>query len=213
MFDAIAPRYDLLNRVLTFGLDVGWRKRTVRSLGLTRNSVVADLACGTGDFCREIAKLGYEPLGFDLSYGMLENARTKAPLVHGDALRLPLPDGAVDGVTCGFALRNFAELDQAFREMARITRPGGRIALLEVAEPQNPLLRTGHGVYFGHVVPVVGGLISDRSAYQYLPQSVEYLPEPPEMLAMLADAGFTEVDRHLLTGGISQLVTATRHAL
>ncbi len=213
MFDAIAPRYDLLNRMLTFGLDVGWRKRTVRSLGLTRQSLVADLACGTGDFCREIDKLGYEAIGFDLSFGMLASARTDAPLVHADALRLPLPDGAVDGLTCGFALRNFVDLEGAFVEMARIIRPGGRVSILEVAEPSNGMLRFGHGLYFGNVVPFVGGLISDASAYQYLPKSVEYLPEPEAMLTMLADAGFSDVDRTLLSGGISQLVTATRRAL
>ncbi|HUW03126.1 MAG TPA: ubiquinone/menaquinone biosynthesis methyltransferase [Acidimicrobiales bacterium] len=213
MFDSIAPRYDLLNRVLTLGMDVGWRKRTVRSLGLTQESVIADLACGTGDFCREITKMGYVPLGFDLSFGMLAAARTEAPLVHSDALRLPLPDGAVDGLTCGFALRNFVDLGGAFAEMARIIRPGGRLAILEVAEPSNRVLRYGHGVYFGNVVPFVGGLISDASAYQYLPKSVEYLPEPDVMLQMLADVGFTEVDRTLLSGGISQLVTATRRAL
>jgi demethylmenaquinone methyltransferase/2-methoxy-6-polyprenyl-1,4-benzoquinol methylase len=97
--------------------------------------------------------------------------------------------------------------------MARIIRPGGRLAILEVAEPANPVLRFGHGLYFGHVVPFVGGLVSDASAYQYLPKSVEYLPEPAVMLTMLADAGFSDVDRKLLSGGISQLVTATRRAL
>ena len=213
MFDSIAPRYDLLNRLLTFGLDVGWRKRTVRSLGLTQHSVVADLACGTGDFCREIARIGYEPIGFDLSFGMLAAARTEAPLVHADALRLPLPDGAVDGVTCGFALRNFVDLEGSFGDMARVIRPGGRLAILEVAEPRNPVLRFGHGLYFGNVVPFVGGLVSDASAYQYLPKSVEYLPEPEVMLEMLHDAGFSDVERTLLSGGISQLVTATRRAL
>lgn len=213
MFDDIAPRYDLLNRLLTFGLDVGWRRRTVRSLGLTREAVVADVACGTGDFCREIAHLGYAPLGFDLSFGMLNSARTEAPLVQADAVRLPLPDGAVDGLTCGFALRNFADLGGVFDEMARVIRPGGRLALLEVAEPANPVLRMGHGVYFGNVVPFVGGLVSDADAYRYLPKSVEYLPEPDEMLEMLRSSGFTETDRTLLTAGISQLITATRRAL
>ena len=113
---------------------------------------------------------------------MLAAARTDAPLVHGDALRLPLPDGAVDGVTCGFALRNFASLPPFFAELARVVRPGGRIALLEVAEPPNRFLRWGHGVYFGKVVPLVGGLLSDPAAYRYLPRSVAYLPEPDAML-------------------------------
>jgi demethylmenaquinone methyltransferase/2-methoxy-6-polyprenyl-1,4-benzoquinol methylase len=210
MFDAIAPRYDLVNRIMTFRMDVGWRRRTVRSLSLRPGAVVVDLACGTGDLCRELAKQGARPIGADLSFGMLAAARTEAPLLQGDALRLPLPDGSVDGVTCGFALRNFASLPPFFAELARIVRPGGRIALLEVAEPPNRFLRLGHAFYFGKVVPLVGGLLSDPAAYRYLPRSVAYLPEPEAMLAQLAAAGFDAVDRRLLSVGIAQLVTATR---
>jgi demethylmenaquinone methyltransferase/2-methoxy-6-polyprenyl-1,4-benzoquinol methylase len=210
MFDAIAPRYDLVNRVMTFRMDVGWRKRTVRDLRLGSGSLVADLACGTGDFCRELEAQGLRPIGFDLSYGMLDNARTGVPLAQADILRLPLPDASLDGVTCGFALRNLVELGGFFQELGRVVRPGGRIALLEVATPPNPVLRWGHGIYFGKVVPMVGGLLSDPGAYRYLPKSVAYLPSPEVMLAQLADAGFTSVDRTLLSTGISQLVTATR---
>ena len=210
MFDAIAPRYDLVNRVMTFRMDVGWRRRTVRDLRLGPGSVVADLACGTGDFCRELSASGLRPVGVDLSFGMLANARTSAPLLQADALRLPFPDGAVDGITCGFALRNLVDLVPFFAELARVVRPGGRIALLEVAEPANPVLRWGHGVYFGKVVPRIGGLLSDPAAYRYLPKSVAYLPEPAVMLDQLAAAGFCSVRRDLLSTGISQLVTASR---
>jgi demethylmenaquinone methyltransferase / 2-methoxy-6-polyprenyl-1,4-benzoquinol methylase len=210
MFDAIAPRYDLVNRIMTFRMDVRWRRRTVRALALAPGSTVVDLACGTGDLCRELAAQGLAPIGVDLSFGMLAAARTTAPLVHGDALRLPLPPGAADGVTCGFALRNFESLPPFFAELARLVRPGGRIALLEVAEPPNRLLRFGHGLYFGKVVPLVGGLLSDPAAYRYLPRSVAYLPEPEVMLRQLADAGFDDVHRELLSVGIAQLVTATR---
>lgn len=210
MFDAIAPRYDLVNRIMTFRMDVGWRRRTVGSLGLPAGSTVIDLACGTGDFCRELQRQGLVSVGFDLSFGMLAAARTDAPLAQGDALRLPLADGSVDGATCGFALRNFAALPPFFAELARVVRPGGRIALLEVAEPPNRLLRFGHGIYFGKVVPFIGGLLSDPAAYRYLPRSVAYLPEPPVLLEQLAGAGFTGVDRRLLSVGISQLITATR---
>jgi demethylmenaquinone methyltransferase/2-methoxy-6-polyprenyl-1,4-benzoquinol methylase len=210
MFDTIAPRYDLVNRVMTFRMDVGWRKRTVRTLALPARSTVADLACGTGDFCRELVVQGLRPIGFDLSYGMLANARTGAPLAQADILRLPVPDGALDGITCGFALRNLVELQGFFDELGRSVRPGGRVALLEVAEPPNPVLRWGHGIYFGKVVPKIGGLLSDASAYRYLPKSVAYLPEPDVMLAQLADAGFVDVRRELLSTGIAQLVTATR---
>jgi demethylmenaquinone methyltransferase/2-methoxy-6-polyprenyl-1,4-benzoquinol methylase len=207
MFDAIAPRYDLVNRIMTFRLDVGWRKRAVRSLALPPQSLVVDLAAGTGDLCRDITRAGYVPIGVDLSWGMLAHARTDAPLVQADALRLPLPDAAADGATSGFALRNFADLGGFFTELARVVRPGGRVALLDVAEPTNPVLRWGHGVYFGKVVPRIGGLLSDGAAYRYLPQSVAYLPPPDAMVRLLEDAGFTGVERTLLTGGISKLLT------
>jgi demethylmenaquinone methyltransferase/2-methoxy-6-polyprenyl-1,4-benzoquinol methylase len=210
MFDTIAPRYDMVNRVMTFRMDVGWRRRTVRDLRLGPGSRVADLACGTGDLCRELVAQDLVPVGFDLSYGMLANARTDVPLAQADILRLPVPDASLDGATCGFALRNLVELRAFFDELARVVRPGGRIALLEVAEPPNRALRWGHSIYFGKVVPKVGGLLSDASAYQYLPKSVAYLPPPEEMLDDLAAAGFSYVRRQLLSTGIAQLVTATR---
>ena len=144
---------------------------------------------------------------------MLAAARTGAPLVQADALRLPVPDGRVDGVTCGFALRNFVELGPFLTELGRVARPGGRIALLEVAEPANPVLRTGHGVYFGHVVPRIGGLLSDGDAYRYLPKSVAYLPPTSELMALVRDAGFPDATRTTLSGGISQLIVGTRAQL
>ena len=210
MFDTIAPRYDLVNRVMTFRMDVGWRRRTLDSLRLPHGSVVLDLACGTGDFCRGLADRGLRPVGMDLSFGMLAAARTDVPLVQADALRLPVADRGVDGVTCGFALRNLRELDPFFVELARVVRPGGRIALLEVAEPANPVLRWGHGIYFGKVVPLVGGLLSDKQAYAYLPKSVAYLPEPEEMVSSLQRHGFADARRSLFTVGISQLFSGTR---
>ncbi|MGK2930095.1 MAG: ubiquinone/menaquinone biosynthesis methyltransferase [Acidimicrobiales bacterium] len=210
MFDTIAPRYDLVNRIMTFRLDVGWRRKAIGSLGLGTRSVVLDLACGTGDMCIDLERAGYRPVGADLSFGMLAAARTAAPLVHGDGLVLPFPADSIDGVTCGFALRNFVDLEPMLGELARVLRPGGRIALLDVAEPPNALLRWGHSIYFGTVVPVIGGWLSDRAAYRYLPKSVAYLPEPAELRQLIVDAGFGDVDRVLLTGGISQLYTGTR---
>ncbi|MCU0268002.1 MAG: ubiquinone/menaquinone biosynthesis methyltransferase [Acidimicrobiales bacterium] len=210
MFDAIAPRYDLVNRVMTFRMDVGWRRRTVRRLGLGPGSLVLDLACGTGDFCRELVRQHLRPVGIDLSFGMLAAGTSGAPLAQADILHLPVPDGAADGVTCGFALRNLVALEPFFAELARAVRPGGRIALLEVAEPANPLLRWGHGVYFGKVVPRIGGALSDPAAYRYLPRSVAYLPPPEVLLEQLRAVGFVDVRRELLSTGISQLVTATR---
>jgi len=210
MFDAIAPRYDLVNRIMTFRMDVGWRRRAVRSLDLGPAATVVDLATGTGDLCRDLRSAGYRPVGLDLSLGMLRHARTTAPLVQGDALRLPLGDASVDGAVSGFALRNFVDLGAVFDELARVVRPGGRLALLDVAVPANPVLRAGHAVYFGHVVPRIGAALSDGDAYRYLPRSVAYLPPTEDMLARLRQAGFGAVDRRLLSGGISQLIVATR---
>jgi demethylmenaquinone methyltransferase/2-methoxy-6-polyprenyl-1,4-benzoquinol methylase len=210
MFDRIAPRYDLVNRVMTFRMDVGWRRRTVRELRLPAGSKVADLACGTGDFCRDLAAARLRPIGFDLSFGMLEHARTDAGLAQADILRLPVPDGCLDGITCGFALRNLRALEPFFAECARALRPGGRVALLEVSAPRNRLLAAGHGVYFGRVVPFVGGRLSDRAAYQYLPRSVAYLPESAELVRLLTAAGFHEVEHHQLSTGIAQLLVGTR---
>jgi demethylmenaquinone methyltransferase/2-methoxy-6-polyprenyl-1,4-benzoquinol methylase len=171
---------------------------------------VLDLACGTGDLCRELERASMRPIGVDFSHGMLSASRTDVPLVQGDALRLPMPDASVDGVTCGFALRNFVDLDAFFVELARVTRPYGHIALLEVAEPRARVLRWGHGVYFGKVVPRVGALFSDGNAYRYLPKSVAYLPSADEMLASLRTAGFDDIERRLLSTGIAQLIVARR---
>src|SRR5215210_1842042 len=210
MFDAIAPRYDLVNRVMTFGLDRGWRRRAVRDLDLPAGSLVLDLAAGTGDLCRDLQAAGHRPVGVDLSWGMLAAARTTAPLLQADVTRLPVPDGRADGATCGFALRNLADLDAFLAELARAVRPGGRVAVLEVSEPDSALLRWGHGVYFGKVVPRIGGLLSDRSAYRYLPRSAAYLPPPPELVARFGAAGFTGTTRRALGGGAAQLLVATR---
>jgi demethylmenaquinone methyltransferase/2-methoxy-6-polyprenyl-1,4-benzoquinol methylase len=210
MFDTIAPRYDLVNRVMTIGLDRRWRRATVRALGLPAEARVLDVACGTGDLCQELRAAGYDPVGIDLSAGMLAHAHTADPLAQGDALQLPIRGGSADGVVSGFALRNFVALDPFFAELARVLRPGGRIALLDVAAPVHPLLRAGHSVYFGHVVPRIGALLSDPAAYRYLPRSVAYLPAAADLVDQVAAAGFARVDRRLLSGGITQLITATR---
>ncbi|MPY94835.1 MAG: ubiquinone/menaquinone biosynthesis methyltransferase [Acidimicrobiia bacterium] len=210
MFDRIAPRYDLVNRVMTFRMDVGWRRRLVRDLSLPPGALVLDLACGTGDLCRELAGAGLVPTGVDLSWGMLARARTNAPLVQADILCLPVPDGAVDGISCGFALRNVVDLGAFLDECARVTRPGGRLGLLEVDEPGNPLVRRGHALYFGRVVPWVGARLSDPAAYRYLPRSAEYLPPREELLGLVRAAGFEDVEHHELLLGAAQLVLATR---
>ncbi len=211
MFDAIAPRYDLLNRLMTFSLDRGWRRRAVAALGLPPGSLVLDLATGTGDLCRELDAAGHRPLGVDLSWGMLAHARTAAPLVLGDGLCLPLPDRVLDGAVSGFALRNVASLPALFAELARVVRPGGRLALLEVGQPGgNPMVRAGHALWFEQVVPRLGALLSDASAYRYLPRSVAYLPPPDRLLGEVRRAGWGVVSRRTLTLGAAQLITATR---
>jgi demethylmenaquinone methyltransferase/2-methoxy-6-polyprenyl-1,4-benzoquinol methylase len=210
MFDRIAPRYDLLNRVLTLRMDVGWRRATVRSLRLPARAPVLDLACGTGDLCRALAAAGYRPVGADFSAGMLTAAHTDAPLVRADAARLPFPDGAVAGVTCGFALRNFADLAPVLAECARVLRPHGRIALLDVNEPTSAPARAVHGFWFRRVVPFVGGLVSDRQAYAYLPASTVYLPPRDELLDLVRRAGFAEVVHRSLGAGAAQLITGAR---
>ncbi|MCY3807236.1 MAG: ubiquinone/menaquinone biosynthesis methyltransferase [bacterium] len=212
MFDRAARRYDLLNRLLTFGLDRRWRRRSVRLLNLTATALVADLACGTGDFCGELERAGHRAVGLDFSAGMLRCANTSAPLVRADVLRLPLGDRTVDGAVCGFALRNLADLERFFTEAARVVRPGGRIALLEVSEPRRRALRWGHRLYFGRIVPIIGGLLSNRAAYRYLPESLRLLPPTVELANLLGVAGFSDVEHHVFSGGITQLLTATRHA-
>jgi demethylmenaquinone methyltransferase / 2-methoxy-6-polyprenyl-1,4-benzoquinol methylase len=210
LFDAIAPRYDLVNRLITFGLDVRWRRRTAGALGLPSGSRVLDLACGTGDLVAILERTGLVPFGVDLSFGMLEAGHSGRPLLQADGEALPVADASVDGVTCGYALRNFTDLPAVFAELARVVRPGGRVAFLEVAEPERPLLRAGYRVWFTRCVPFIGGLVSDRDAYRYLPRSTAYLPATGELRSSLLDAGFSVVNRRLLWGGLSQVVTATR---
>lgn len=210
MFDTVAPRYDTLNRVISLGLDTSWRNRTVDALGIAPGSKVLDLACGTADLCRLLERSRMKPLGIDMSRRMLENATSNSPLVHGDALALPLAASSIDGAVCGFALRNFTEIPAVATELARVIRPGGRIALLDAAVPASTLARTGHTIWFDHAVPFIGGLFSDAAAYRYLPTSVGYLPGPEQIRTILRRAGFAAVGRRTFAAGATQLFTATR---
>jgi demethylmenaquinone methyltransferase/2-methoxy-6-polyprenyl-1,4-benzoquinol methylase len=210
MFDSIAPRYDLVNRVMSFRLDVRWRRKAVAALSLPPGSRVLDLASGTGDLCVDLAEAGHHPISVDMSLGMLRADRSGAPRVQADILRLPMPDHIIDGVTCGFALRNLVELPAFFAELARVVRPGGRIALLDVDVPPNRLVRFGHGIYFGKVVPKVGAWLSDPAAYRYLPRSVAYLPPSDEMVSSLRQGGFADARHERLTLGVTQLLSGTR---
>ena len=211
MFDAIAPRYDLVNRIMTFRLDVRWRRRAVRALELApgrprpRPGERARATCASTSHVP-----GHQPISVDLSFGMLVADRSGAPRVQADILRLPVPDHSVDGVTCGFALRNLVELPAFFAELGRVVRPGGRIALLDVGIPRNRIVRWGNGIYFGKVVPRIGALLSDAAAYRYLPRSVAYLPPPGDDGRDRSRRRFGDASHHQLSGGITQLLIGTR---
>ncbi len=210
MFDTIAPRYDMVNRIMTFRMDVGWRKRAMKELRFGPGDEILDLACGTGDFCVSIEEANANPIGIDLSFGMLANARTDAPLVQGDLLQLPIADESVQGAVCGFALRNLVSLPPFFEELARTIKPGGRVVLLDVASPNNRILKFGHNLYFNKVVPMIGGLLSDKTAYSYLPRSVSYLPARDVLLKQLETAGFVDAEHIHLRPGSAQIFAATK---
>ncbi len=210
MFDAIAERYEFVNKLMTFGLDARWRRRAVADLRLAPHSLVLDVAAGTGDFTRELSRQSQRAVATDLSYGMLHAGREMPERVQANASALPFRTASFDGVTCGYALRNFTDLAGTFDEMARVTRPGGRISLLEVAEPRAGLWRAGFRIWFRRVVPFIGSLVSDRAAYHYLPESTAYLPPSDEIVRMLNRSGFTAVNHRRVMGGLSQQFIGTR---
>jgi demethylmenaquinone methyltransferase/2-methoxy-6-polyprenyl-1,4-benzoquinol methylase len=213
MFDRIAPRYDVLNRLFSFRLDQRWRKATIQALSLTSGDILLDLACGTGDLSELAARADVQVVGVDFAGNMLAGATRRgiqAKFVQADAARLPFPDSWASAVVSGFALRNFVSIPNVLSEVARVLAPGGRLALLEVDSPRNVFMRWGHRVYFNRLVPLLGGLLSDSWAYSYLPRSVAYLPEPSVLQHMIERAGFRAVNRRQLSGGIAQLITAVK---
>ena len=213
MFDRIASRYDLLNRLLTLGLDQRWRAALIRHAAVGSSDVVVDLGCGTGDLCALAARAGARVIGIDFAAGMLAAARrrgVRAPLVRADAARLPLPAACASVVTSAFALRNFVSITRVLSEAARVLRPGGRLALLEVDQPTGALTRWGHALYFKRIVPLVGAWLSDSAAYTYLPRSTAYLPATPLLLQSIAAAGFCDAVKRPLSAGVAQLIVATR---
>lgn len=215
LFDRIAPRYDRVNRVMTGRMDQRWRRDLLERLAVADADVLLDLACGTGDFAELAREHTRHVVGLDFSRGMLEGAQARklpgVELVQGDGLRLPLRDGSVTAAVSGFALRNFVSLEPVFAELARVVRSGGRIGLLEVDRPRNPVVRAGHGIYFNKVVPFLGGIISgDRKAYRYLPASAAYLPEERELARMLQRAGFKNIRKKRPMLGAIQSLTAMR---
>lgn len=213
MFDGIAARYDTLNRWLSLRLDQGWRRRTIREIGIGPGDVVLDLACGTGDLSALARAAGARAVGVDFARNMLRVAASRgvgAGLTQADATMLPIRSGSVSVVVCGFALRNFVSIPEVLYETARVLAPGGRLGLLEVDTPRGVMLKWGHAIYFRHLVPLLGGMVSDGRAYRYLPESVAYLPDEAALLDIVRAAGFARVTKHRLSLGVAQLVTGVR---
>lgn len=211
MFDRIAPVYDAMNRVMTAGLDVRWRRLAAAAV-VRPGDRVLDAACGTGDLALAAAEAGAsEVVGLDFSPRMLERARRKSSAiewVHGDLLALPFPDASFDAATVGFGVRNVSDLEQGLRELHRVLRPGGRLAVLEITRPRGAL-RPFFTLWFERLVPLLGKALPGGRAYAYLPASVRRFPVSEELAALLARSGFAEVKFRLLGGSIVALHTGT----
>jgi demethylmenaquinone methyltransferase / 2-methoxy-6-polyprenyl-1,4-benzoquinol methylase len=213
MFDRIARVYDRMNSVMTAGMHHRWRARAADLAGVGPGSRALDVATGTGDLAVELASRGASVTGLDFSEAMLDLARAKAPgieFVQGNALELPFADGEFDAVTVGFGARNFADLERGLGELARVTRPGGRVVILEITTPQKPPLSWFFRVWFDRVVPRLGRVAGDSDAYSYLPSSVRRFPGPEELARLLAGAGFVDVRWVLTAGGIIAIHAGTR---
>jgi demethylmenaquinone methyltransferase / 2-methoxy-6-polyprenyl-1,4-benzoquinol methylase len=214
MFDSIAGRYDLLNRVLSAGVDRGWRVEAAKEVLANNPKDILDVATGTGDFAIAIKRLSPQSnvVGSDFAVKMLEIAREKAkhlnlemPFEEGDALRLPYADGSFDSLSCAFGFRNFADFKKGLQEFHRVLRPGGRAVILEFPPPPENLLGQVYGLYFRKVLPFIGGLISGRpEAYRYLPESVIAFPKPEILADLMKSVGF-ETRYRVLTGGLAAI--------
>ena len=206
MFDRIAPVYDVMNHVMTAGLDRRWRRLTAQATVRSGDRVL-DACCGTGDLALACERAGGRVVGLDFSERMLERARRKSATVEwvrGDLLELPFEDGSFDAATVGFGVRNVADLERPLRELRRVLRLGGRLGILEITSPRGPL-KVFYRLWFDRIVPLVGKLLRGGSAYTYLPASVRRFPGPEELAALLERAGFAEVSFRLLAGGIVAL--------
>jgi demethylmenaquinone methyltransferase / 2-methoxy-6-polyprenyl-1,4-benzoquinol methylase len=225
MFDAIAPRYDVLNRVLSAGFDTRWRARAIRALVLSGTETVLDLCTGTADVA--IAAVTALPgarrvVGLDFARQMLRLGRDKllrhgcegrVDLVQGDAMSLPVASASVDAVTVAFGIRNVARPADTFAEVCRVLRPGGRFVFLEFGLPRLPVIRQAYQAYFRVLLPWVGRVVSGHSsAYAYLPESVRVFPEPDRVVAMLEQTGFVAVRADPLTLGVVYLYSAQKPA-
>ncbi len=215
MFDAIAPRYDLLNRLLSFGIDRRWRSFAVSMLRVPKGGRILDIATGTGDLGLEIASqtdASVRIVGEDFTPGMLRIARDKVAaspyadrffLVNAPCEALPHPENSFDAVTIAFGIRNVVDREEGLREMVRVLTPGSQAVILEFSNPRNRLFRAIYNFYFLNVLPRIGGLFSARSAYQYLPDSVLEFPDQEVFCSMMKRAGFDRVESHDLTFGVA----------
>lgn len=222
MFATIAARYDLLNHLLSGNVDRRWRRLVAKTLSGTLikpEARVLDVACGTGDLSLTLCQNGKARiLGIDFCRPMLDIAAAKSsksgfslPFVEGDALNLPFADRSFEAATIAFGLRNLTSVEAGFRELLRVLKPGGRVAVLEFSKPKAPWLRWLFGIYFTKLLPLFGGLISgSKSAYQYLPDSVTRFPNQDELSNLMTQAGFEDVTFQNLTGGIAALHLGTR---
>jgi demethylmenaquinone methyltransferase/2-methoxy-6-polyprenyl-1,4-benzoquinol methylase len=214
MFDGVASKYDLTNTVLAFGQDRGWRRATRAALGLRAGERVLDVGAGTGVSTEELARSGAYVVGADLSIGMLaagRRTRPEVPLLAGDALHLPFADATFDAVTISFALRNVADTEAALREMARVTRPGGRLVVCEFSTPVNPVFRTVYLSYLMRSLPAVARRVaSNPDAYVYLAESIRAWPDQRELATRIQASGWGQVAWRNLTGGIVALHRAVR---
>jgi demethylmenaquinone methyltransferase/2-methoxy-6-polyprenyl-1,4-benzoquinol methylase len=213
MFDRIARVYDRMNSVMTAGMHHRWRSRAADLARVGPGSRALDVATGTGDLAIELARRGASVVGLDFSERMLELARAKAPAIEfaqGNALELAFEDASFDAVTVGFGARNFADLDRGLRELARVTRPGGRVVILEITTPQRPPLSWFFRLWFDRVVPALGRVAGDPDAYTYLPSSVRRFPAPRELAEQMSAAGLVDVRWVLTAGGIIAIHAGSR---
>ena len=220
MFDNISPRYDLLNRLFSMGIDQGWRRKVVRLLGREPVEHLLDVATGTADLAILGATKAKRVTGVDISEGMLGHGRTKVAkrgleqrivLQRADSESLPFADNTFDAVTVAFGVRNFEHLEQGMREMQRVLKPNGRLFVLEFSKPMKAPMKQLFRFYFHRVMPAVGRTVSkDSAAYTYLPKSVDAFPEGQAFLDILAKAGLREGKAEPLTGGIATLYTGRK---
>jgi len=215
MFDRIAPHYDRMNRLMTLGMDLRWRRRGFERLSLRVGELVIDLATGTGDFAALASRFGAHSVGVDLALGMLREARRTRPelsIAQGDGVALPFRSGCAAAVTCGFALRNFSDLPAVLAECARVLRPGGQLLVLEVDQPRFAPLRAAHALHFRHLVPKLGAWLSDSAAYRYLPESAAFLPDADTLREHFIEAGFAAPRKYAHALGAVQCLIAERES-